>query len=190
MPTCRLPRSVRLTTPLVVASAAVLLSACATPGSALRFATLTPEVEPLRYFVGTWSATMTNPQTKKVSHLAYRISPTLDGMWLQGNGESPELAVKIHDLWGKDSYVGDYVRVLFDSRGTSGVVRSKGWDGNTLTFVGEAHGDADAVQVRETITRVGPDEFHAVWEAKAGETWTAYSVERLVRVVSRGGSSD
>lgn len=168
---------------LALTAASLCGAACATPGTALRFATLSPEIEPLRYFVGSWSATLVNPQTKKVSHLAFRVAPTLEGMWLLGQGESPELALKIHDLWGKDSYAGEIVRVVFDSRGTHATLRSRGWDGNTLRFEGEARGDAELIPVRETITRVGPDEFSAVWEAKSGEVWKAYSLEKLVRVV-------
>lgn len=35
--------------------------------------------------------------------------------------------------------------------------------------------------MRETIRRIGPDEFHAVWETRTGDAWTVYSVERLRR---------
>lgn len=67
---------------------------------------------------------------------------------------------------------------MFDSSGTFGTVRSKGWEGERLELEGEA---TSALRVRETITRVGPDELHATWEALLDGTWTAYSVERLRR---------
>lgn len=38
-----------------------------------------------------------------------------------------------------------------------------------------------AAPVRETIRRIGPDELHAVWETRTGDTWTAYSIEKLRR---------
>ena len=76
---------------------------------------------------------------------------------------------------------GELVRTIFDSAGTTGTVRSQGWTGDVLVLEGDAATTSGVMRVRETITRTGPDEFAAVWQAKAGDTWSAYSVETLRR---------
>jgi hypothetical protein len=159
------------------AFALLLLGACA----AGQKTSPAGRVAALEYFVGSWSADLVNPQTNKSAHLAYRIEPVLDGAFYLGTGDSPELGVRINDYWGVDSVTNEIVRSMFDNHGVFGVVRSKGWDGNTLVFEGGGTGGGDRFRVRETITRVGPDEFHAVWEQETPNGWQAYSNERLVR---------
>jgi hypothetical protein len=46
---------------------------------------------------------------------------------------------------------------------------------------GEAHSKGGPTKVRETITRLGPDRFKAVWEALQGGSWKAYSIEEATR---------
>ena len=135
----------------------------------------------LDYFVGRWHADARDPSTGNTFTLEYRVEPALRGQWYIGTGISAVLDLEIHDLWGRDVVTGELVRTIFDSAQTSGTVRSSGWSGDTLVFEGEAVSKAGRVTVRETIQRKGPDEFHAVWEAKTGETWTPYSVEVLRR---------
>lgn len=74
------------------------------------------------------------------------------------------------------------MRVLFDSRGTHGTVRSKGWNGDTLVLRGEARGKGGVRVVRETITKLGQVECKAVWEARSETGWEPYSIEHLTRV--------
>lgn len=91
------------------------------------------------------------------------------------------MGVKVHDLWGHDPVTGEVLRVIFDSQGTFGMVRSNGWRGEVLVFEGEARGREGAVPVRETITRLGPSQFKAVWEARSETGWAPYSIEHLER---------
>lgn len=135
----------------------------------------------LDYFVGTWRAEAHNPSTGKRFELDYRVEPALRGRWYIGTGHAPALDLEIHDLWGKDPVSGEIVRMIFDSQQTVGTVRSLGWTGDELVLEGEAATRAGLLIVRETITRRGPDELHAVWEARIGQTWTTYSVETLRR---------
>lgn len=160
----------------------VLLVACS---SATPTAT-TPRprgtIAELEYFVGTWHADAHDPGTGKRFELEYRVEPALRGRWYIGTGFAAALDLEIHDLWGKDPVSGEIVRTLFDSAQTIGTVRSKGWSGDTLVLEGDAHTAGGAARVRETITRKGPDEFHAIWEARTGDTWQPYSVETLRRI--------
>jgi hypothetical protein len=135
----------------------------------------------LAYFVGKWRAEAKNPQTGQTFALEYSVAPALKGHWYVGTGIAPELGLEIHDLWGKDPVSGEIVRTVFDSAQTFGTVRSRGWQGDVLVLEGEASTTQGRVTVRETITRKGPDEFHAVWEMRVGEAWSAYSIETLRR---------
>jgi hypothetical protein len=135
----------------------------------------------LQYFVGRWLASAEDPGTGRKFTLDYELAWILKGAWLRGGGGSPELALEIHDLWGRDPVTREIVRVIFDSEGTFATVRSRGWQGDTLVFEGEARSKGTSVPVRETIKKIGPAELHAVWEAKGSQGWTPYSVERLRR---------
>lgn len=111
----------------------------------------------------------------------YAATPSVEGAWLDGRGHAPALGLHIHDRWGIDRPTGEIVRVVFDSSGLWGVIRSKGWDGDTLVLEGDAHAPGGVVRVRETITKVSATEFRAVWESFQDGAWSAYSIERLTR---------
>jgi hypothetical protein len=138
-------------------------------------------VDDLSFFIGNWLARAEDPSSGRTFSIRYRVELTLDGQWLSGSGESPEMGVKVHDLWGHDPVTGEVLRVIFDSQGTFGMVRSNGWKGEVLVFEGEARGREGAVPVRETITRLGPSQFKAVWEARSETGWAPYSIEHLER---------
>ena len=84
-------------------------------------------------------------------------------------------------MWGVDPASGDILRFVFDSSGVYGIVRSRGWEGDRLVLEGEAHPKSGPSKVRETITRVGPNRFDAVWETLRGGTWHPYSIEQVTR---------
>jgi hypothetical protein len=144
-------------------------------------ATVASSISELAYFVGRWRAEARDPSSGKQFQLDYTVAPALRGAWLTGSGSSAELDLELHDLWGKDPVTGEIVRTIFDSARTLGTVRSRGWTGDVLVLEGTAATTSGSVTVRETIRRIGPDEFHAVWEARTGETWSPYSIETLRR---------
>lgn len=137
--------------------------------------------EGLGYFVGDWLAAAVDPGTGEEIRIDYSVEPTLGGAWITGYGESAAIGLKSRDVWGRDPRTGEILRVIFDGSGVYATVRSAGWRGDTLVLEGEVQRKAGALRVRETITRVGPDEFRAVWEALRDGVWTPYSVERLTR---------
>lgn len=138
-------------------------------------------MEELQYFVGSWLARAEDPSTGRSFTLRYEAKPTLDNAWLTGYGESQELGVRVQDFWGRDPASGEIMRVIFDNQATYATVRSAGWKGDTLLLEGESQTKSGAVPVRETITRLGPNEFRAVWEARLEKGWATYSVEHLSR---------
>lgn len=135
----------------------------------------------LDYFAGTWEAEARDPSSGARFELVYRVEPFLGGAWYRGRGVAAALGLEIHDVWGTDPVTGEIVRSVFDSAGTFGLVRARGWDGDVLVFEGEARAKTGVVQVRETITRRTADHFEAVWEALRDGAWAPYSVESLRR---------
>ena len=113
--------------------------------------------------------------------MPYRVDPVLGGTWLAGAAASAELGIEVRDFWGHDPETGEIVRTIFQSNGNYGTVRAPGWEGDVLRLSGEVRTKDGVIEVRETITRLGPTEFRAVWEAVLGGKWTVYSVERLTR---------
>ena len=176
---------------LLALVAYLALSACAAPAAV--------EVEPpqasahpnpntvgtvpkdLRYFVGTWLVSATDPSTSEVRRINYKVQPPIEGKWLSGSGESSDLSVRSRDTWGIDPASGDIVRFVFDSSGAYGIIRSRGWVGDRLILEGEAQSQGGPTKVRETITRSGPNRFDAVWEALKNGPWQAYSIEQVSR---------
>lgn len=172
----------------------ILVTACALPTASLQAGRLDPSAtsqpaakveatvpKELQYFVGTWLVTARDPSTNKVMTIAYQVEPSAGGRWLSGTAESPDLSVRARDSWGIDPASGDILRFVFDSSGAYGTIRSRGWEGDRLVLEGEAQSQGGATKVRETITRMGNDQFQAVWEAWQEGRWQAYSVEDVRR---------
>lgn len=136
----------------------------------------------LGYFVGAWRAAATDPATGKQEVLSYRVEPALDGSWIAGAGASSDLSFQARDMWGRDAETGGVIRIVFSGGGAFATFRAAGWTGDTLVFEGAVASKGSTLPLRQTITRIGPDEFRAVWEAKRDGAWRAYSVERLTRL--------
>ena len=68
-----------------------------------------------------------------------------------------------------------------DGSGAFATIRSPGWQGDRLVLEGEVRSKGGILRVRETITRLGRNEFKAVWEARRDGAWVAYSLESLTR---------
>lgn len=141
-----------------------------------------PDPTGVAYLVGRWAATAEDPQTGEVLNVDYRVEPAPGGAWLMGAGVSTDGSINARDVWGRDPQTGEIMRLIFDSAGTFGTIRSRGWTGDTLVLEGEAKSSGGVLRVRETITRLGPDRFRAVWEAHRDGKWVVYSVELLSRV--------
>jgi hypothetical protein len=141
----------------------------ASPAEAAR---LGPE---LAYFVGTWAITAVDPRTGEKEGFSYRVEPALGGSWLSGAGASTTGDFASRDMWGRNPDKGGISRIVFSGGGTYAILRSDGWKADTLVF------ESESPRLRQTITRVSPNEFRAVWEMFSDGRWTAYSDERVIR---------
>lgn len=137
--------------------------------------------EDLRYFVGRWDVASKDPASGEVLQVAYSIEAAEGGAWLAGTSASADGSLAARDVWGRDPLTGEVIRVIFDGGGTFATVRSKGRAGDRLVLEGEARSKRGTVRVRETITRVSPQRFEAVWEAWRGGAWSTYAVETVTR---------
>lgn len=135
-----------------------------------------PEPAALSYFEGAWQVDANmGGQTVPFTYRVTAIAPT----WLVGTGHVPALNLDVRDIWLLTT--DGIARIIVQSDGAWGLVRSRGWLGDTLVLEGRVMASGTSQPIRETITRTGPTSFDAVWEAKSGGTWTAYSTEKLRR---------
>ena len=139
------------------------------------------QTEDLRYFVGDWDVTSKDPSNGEVLRVDYRIELARGGAWLAGSSLSRDGSLAARDMWGRDPLTGEVIRVIFDGSGTFATVRSRGWTGDKLVLEGEARSKGGTVRVRETISRLSPQQFDAVWEAHRNGVWSAYAVETVIR---------
>lgn len=167
-----------LTSALAVSAGAVRAQPTAPMATSLA---ARPAREGVTYFSGTWRVTTREPRGGPESAVRYRVEPVLGGVWLIGSASSSDPTLAARDVWGVDPLSGEIMRTIYDVSGTHAVVRSAGWNGDTLVLEGDARSSGGVVHVRETITRLGPGAFSAVWEAQRNGAWSAYAVERAER---------
>jgi hypothetical protein len=135
----------------------------------------------LAFLVGGWDVASRDPASGEVLQVDYTIEMAPGGAWLAGASASKDGSVTARDIWGHDPLTGEVMRVIFDGGGTFATVRSPGWAGDRLVLEGEARSKGGTVRVRETISRVSPQRFEAVWEAYRDGAWSAYAVETATR---------
>ena len=140
-----------------------------------------PLAEGVDYLIGRWVGSAEDPGTGERLTIDYRVEPHPGGAWLAGSGLSRDGSLKSRDVWGRDPLTGEILRLVFDSSGAFGVVRSPGWQGDRLVLEGDVRSKGGIVRVRESITRLGPNRFRATWEAQRGGAWVVYSIEELTR---------
>jgi hypothetical protein len=135
----------------------------------------------LNYFVGRWDVASKDPASGEVLKVDYTIEKAPGGAWLAGTSASTDGSVNARDMWGRDPLTGEVIRAIFSGDGTFATIRSHGWTGDKLVLVGEARSKGGTVRVRETISRLSPKRFEAVWEAYRKGAWKAYAVETVAR---------
>ena len=136
----------------------------------------------LEYLVGGWDVVATDPGDGTSERFSYRVAPLIGSAWIAGHGRSEDGSEEARDVWGFDLASGELMRIIFNRDGTHAIVRAPGgWQGDRLVLEGDARSAGGVVRVRETITRLGADEFVATWEAYRNGAWSAYSVERVTR---------
>lgn len=135
----------------------------------------------VEYLVGDWRITGEDPVTRGTFTADYRVEQFPGSPWISGQGLSADRTINARDVWGRDPLTGEIIRVVFDASGATGTVRSPGWAGDTLVLEGEIRSKGGAQRLRQSITKQGPDQFRAVWEAFRNGKWQAYAVETVTR---------
>lgn len=141
-------------------------------------------VRPTDYFLGRWQVGAVDPATKVEDQLCYEVGKFVGDRWIAGFGWSADGKFQVRDVWGQDPLSGEVFRTVYDGGGTYAVVRSSGWAGDRLILEGDARSPGGVVRVRETITRIGPDQFNATWESRRDGEWSAYSIETVRRAAA------
>lgn len=139
------------------------------------------QTKDLDYFRGHWDVASKDPASGEVLQVDYTIEAAPGGAWLAGASASKDKTVAARDMWGRDPLSGELIRVIFDGSGTFATIRSPGWAGDKLVLEGEARSTGGTVRVRETISRISPQRFEALWEAYRNGAWSAYAVETVTR---------
>jgi hypothetical protein len=139
------------------------------------------QTQDLDYFVGRWDVASKDAASGEILQVDYTIEKAAGGAWLAGASASRDRSINARDMWGRDPLTGEVIRVVFDGSGTMATVRSPGWSGDKLVLEGEARSMGGKVRVRETISRVSPQRFEAVWEAYRNGAWSAYAIESVTR---------
>ncbi len=134
----------------------------------------------LGYFVGAWNIQAVDPRTGEREAFTYRVTSTLGGSWLAGEGVSLKGDFASRDMWSQDP-AGAMSRFVFSQGGSYTILRSPGWKGERLVFDSDVASVAQAPRLRQTITRIGRNEFRAVWEVFRDGAWQTYSDERVTR---------
>lgn len=153
-------------------------------------------LEPLAFFEGTWRGVAKLGAAAEGEEAHVTLMPDLGGDFLTGtfvvgaagvetdedDGDAKDVELEGRHVWGYDPLKREFFRTFFDSTGLFGTVRSKGWDGDTWIWEGEATTSEQVLAIRQTVKRTGPDAWEATWEAKfEGDVWTVTSVESFER---------
>jgi hypothetical protein len=153
-------------------------AATTTPQAAAQAAPA-PEMEPLRYFVGTWRGEGAAPDGNKVS-IEYKVESVLGGAWNTGIGELQPTGVHLQDYWGYVPAEKAYLRIMVNNKGQYSTLRSAGWNGEVLTWDGQGVTAEGEVGLREIIEKVAPDRIRATWQMKTKDgDWTTTAIENL-----------
>jgi hypothetical protein len=145
-------------------------------GSAVRAQTTAASNTTIDYFKGTWTVSI---KGDTAGDFRWELAEALDGSWLNGRVERGGKGIS-DDHWRQSDSAID--RFAFTAGKLFVRLTSRGWDHDNLVFTGAADNDTGKFMVRETITRLSADKFHALWERKGKDgKWTTFSDETCVR---------
>ena len=147
------------------------------------------ELEQLQYFEGDWECEGQEADTPwSKAHKTktdVKVKSDLDGFWYsgkveQGKKDNPQpLEAKFH--WSYDVAQKRFEGGWIDNTGGWAMQSSPGWQGDTLTWTGEATLLGVKSGMRDVITRKGADEFHHTYEAQIDGQWKPVGEETCRR---------
>ncbi len=166
---------------------------CATPhaaspvrGEVPAAPTAAPQLQPVGFFLGVWRCTARFP-SGSVLPFRWELRPVLGGHFFAGAvyGAAEQGGGEVNvsqDAWGFDPLERVFTRDFRDNEGSFGRVVTRGWVAEVLEFEGSMVAGGARLQVKERVTRAGPDRLLAVWQLKAeGEEWKPMTDEECRR---------
>lgn len=136
------------------------------------------------YFAGSWSGEGQFIRTGKALASTYRFSPAYDGEALSvEHAEELPATFAWLGLMTLDGGSGDLVLMMASNHGGGGrLMRSKGWDGDTLVFEA-AELQAAFAKERLTFQKLDAHSFKAAYEMSrdGGQTWRTGDEQTFTR---------
>lgn len=112
-----------------------------------------------------------SPEVAAASALS--IAPTLDGTWYRGSLEIPgHQPFRVEFFLGASPTGEGAMLVGVDTNPGSSTGYAPGWQGDSITFLGQGINPGGPVQTRETMTRQGADRVHHRLEVDPGGGFT------------------
>jgi hypothetical protein len=133
-------------------------------------------LDEIKFFQGDWDCKLKNfPYTT----FQWKVAENLGDSWLAGVVQLDDRQVS-NDFWRVSN--GKIERFAFTRDGRLFQIESPGWASDKLTFSGTANNSAETYPVRETITKISDDAFHAIWEKQGkDEKWSTLSDEQCTK---------
>jgi hypothetical protein len=142
-----------------------------------------PEMAKLAWLVGAWNVeSFVESAPDKAAERGISLVRTVhDGAWLEVRDDYPGGTQDMGYI-GYSAVAKHWTNVSIDSLGNANVATSKGWDGDKLVFEGDFLILGEKAHLRQTLTRVGPDEYHIDnEELLAGGRWKRLDRYRYTR---------
>ncbi|HLX09833.1 MAG TPA: hypothetical protein VKY89_18400 [Thermoanaerobaculia bacterium] len=148
-----------------------------------------PVLEQVKWFAGDWQCTGTgymagkgHPTTAKV-HMAWDLGGYFMGLrYEESKSAANPMPVSAVEHWGFSEERKMLIAGQLDSMGGYGTRASGGWQGDTLTWVGETHMMGTTMVGRDTFVKHGDDEVTHLGEVQMNGAWTKQDEETCHRV--------
>lgn len=130
------------------------------------------------YFKGAWTITLKGSENLNLEWLVVNDTkgPGLLGE-VRTNGV--KTSTDHWQIFGKKIF-----RVTMMTSGLVVEMETSGWKGDVLIFTGTASDVGNEFKVRETITKLSGNEFHALWERQEkSRKWNVFSEETCKRTL-------
>jgi hypothetical protein len=149
-----------------------------------------PQMEQVKVFVGNWKCEGKVMASPMAPEHPYKASVTgksdLDGFWVAVRIEekkTKESPVPVKGLFQVTFDPGDkkFHALWNDNFGGWAPSASAGWEGDKMTFLGEANMGGQKVPSRDVFTKKGEKELAHVGEFQMGGKWVAFLEESCKR---------
>lgn len=133
---------------------------------------------PIDYFKGAWTITLKGSENL---NLEWLVVDNIEEPGLLGEVRTNGVKTSTDhwQIFGKKIF-----RVAMITSGLVVEMETSGWKGDVLIFTGTASDVGNEFKVRETITKLSGNEFHALWERQdKGRNWNVFSEETCKRTL-------